>query len=97
VISNPNWISAPNGDDLADLYPDRAQRMEVGGHAVIHCTVTVKGTLTNCSVVSETPAGYDFGAQTVKASKRWKMKPAEVDGKAVEGSVTIPLTWKLAG
>jgi protein TonB len=97
VISNPNWVTPPNGDDLADLYPERAQRMEVEGSAAIKCKVTVKGTMTECIVVSESPAGYGFGDQTIKASRRWKMKPATRDGQPVEGVVTVPLKWKLGG
>jgi protein TonB len=71
--------------------------MEVEGRAAIRCTVTVKGTMTNCVVVSESPAGYGFGDQTIKASRRWKMKPATRNGQAVEGVVTVPLSWKLGG
>ncbi len=97
MISNPNWVTPPNGDDLADLYPERAQRMEVEGSASIRCKVTIKGTMVECVVVSESPAGYDFGTQTIKASHRWKMKPATRDGQPVEGVVTVPLKWKLGG
>jgi hypothetical protein len=53
--------------------------------------------MTECVVVSESPAGYDFGNQTIKASHRWKMKPATRDGQPVEGVVTVPLKWKLGG
>jgi protein TonB len=82
---------------MADLYPERAQRMEVEGSAAIRCKVTVKGTMEGCIVVSETPKDYGFGEATIKAARRWKMKPATRDNKPVEGVVTVPLKWKLGG
>jgi protein TonB len=52
---------------MARYYPDRAQRMEVSGKATISCTVTAKGTLESCSVVSENPADMGFGDAALKS------------------------------
>ncbi len=94
VITNPDWLRKPSNEDMVRYFPDRAQRLEVSGRATISCTVTAKGTLTNCSVVSEDPADYGFGEATLKASKVMKMRPLAKDGAPVEGgTVRIPLRW----
>jgi protein TonB len=95
VITRANWLSQPNGDDYAEYYPERAQRMEKEGHATMECKVTVKGALTECHILSEDPPGYDFGAQTLKLARFFKMKPAVRDGVPVEGTTIIPIGWKL--
>jgi protein TonB len=98
VITQADFLARPNGDDMAQFYPDRAQRMEKGGKASIHCVVTVKGTLTGCTVVpgSEDPPGWDFGQQSLKLAHLFKVRPATVNGKPVEASITVPIRWELA-
>ena len=66
------------------------------GSSSVTCTVTPQGRLVGCRVASESPEGYGFGEAEVHAASRWKMKPAERDGKAVEGIVTVPIKWQLA-
>jgi protein TonB len=70
--------------------------MEKAGKATIRCAVTVKGTLTGCVVVSEDPPSWDFGQQSLKLAHLFKVRPAMVDGKPVEASITIPIRWQLA-
>jgi protein TonB len=91
----PPAIRTPPQSPLADLYPERAQRMSVEGDASIRCVVTTEGLLTSCVVVSERPTGYGFGEATVRASSRWRVKPAMRNGVPVEGVVTIPIRWRL--
>ena len=96
VISNPDWARRPSGDDIARYYPDRAQRMGVEGRATISCSVTAKGTLESCSVISEEPADQEFGSAAMRMSKLCKMKPKSLDGAPVDGgTVRIPLRFAL--
>jgi len=96
VITNPDWLRRPSGEDIARYYPDRAQRMSVEGRATLTCTVTAKGTLENCSVVSEDPADQDFGSSALRMTKLFKMRPKTNDGAPVEGgTVRIPLRFVL--
>ena len=77
-------------------YPDRAQRTDTAGRATISCTVTAKGTLTSCSVVSEDPGDMGFGDAALKMSKLFRMRPKTQDGAPVEGGqVTIPIRFQL--
>jgi len=94
VISQPDWIHQPNGDDFARFYPDRAQRLAVAGRVVLHCQVNASGTL-NCSVSSETPPDQEFGSAALKISKLFKMRPMTKDGVPTDGgSINIPIRFE---
>lgn len=96
VITQPDWLRRPTGDDIARYYPDRAQRMEVEGRASLSCQVTARGTLESCSVTSEDPADMGFGDAALKMSKLFKMRPMSKDGQPVGGgTVRIPLRFVL--
>ncbi|WP_395645359.1 TonB family protein [Terricaulis sp.] len=82
AITNPRWSRTPR--DLARYYPARALAMSIEGQAVLDCLVGTDGRLA-CSVVSETPSNWGFGAAAVRISEDYRMVPAMRDGVAVEG------------
>jgi protein TonB len=95
-ITNPDWTSRPNGDDLANYYPDRAQRMNQNGHASMTCTVTATGSLSGCSVSAEDPPDFGFGAAALKMAHLFKMRPKTEDGSPVGGAVvTVPIRFEV--
>lgn len=87
VIQNPKWISKPSSDQLARWYPLDALEKGVGGRVVMACQVTAAGSVTNCAVTSEDPAGEGFGAASVKLARYFKMSPRTEDGAPVEGGM----------
>ena len=96
MITNPDWARKPNGDEFSRYYPTRAQSLNQTGRAAISCSVTAKGTLTGCSVVSEDPPGLGFGEASLKIAQFFRMKPKTADGVPVEGGTfSTTIRWEL--
>ena len=96
--SNPDWVRKPTSDDLAAALPTKALREAKAGRAVITCQVTIDGFLERCTVLSENPEGYGFGAAALQLTPQFKMSPMMRGGKAVPGGeVTIPINWDMSG
>lgn len=62
---------------------------------VLRCKVSIEGTLKDCQVLHETPAGYGGGRAALRLSQVFKVKPATRDGVPVEGYVTFPITFRM--
>ncbi len=77
-------------------YPDGAMRSGQQGAAVIDCFVDRGGYLSDCRVVSETPAGYGFGAAALTMAPLFKVRPKSPDAKSGVGTrVQMPIAFKL--
>lgn len=64
-------------------FPERALSRGVReGSVALSCTPQPNGSLTGCSVVSETPAGAGFGQAALSAARRARLSPSYVDGRA---------------
>ena len=50
AVKRSEWRAQPPADIAARYYPDRAQRMEVSGRAVLDCRLTLEGKLQDCNV-----------------------------------------------
>lgn len=95
TITNPDWIAKPTGDELADFYPAEAARLGKGGSAMVTCIVQADGFIGRCHVGAETPPGLGFGAASIRAASRLRMKPRTVNGRPVgDATVTIPFRWR---
>lgn len=96
VITNPDWVRAPKGAELARLYPAEALAKHVGGRTKALCHVLADGALDACVVLEECPRGYGFGRATLSAAQDFQMRPKTVDGVPVEGgTVEVPMVWAL--
>ena len=94
VITQPDWLQKPTGEDMARYYPVEAANAHVGGDAVIGCRVGVDGRLQRCAIRNEAPLGAGFGQAALDLSPYFLMSPASRNGKpTADGEVVIPIRF----
>ena len=72
-------------------YPVELRRDGVSGVVMVSCTIDEKGDVQDVSV--EKSSNASFNPSALAAVKKWKFKPAKVDGAPVAKKVTIPLKF----
>lgn len=95
-IAGLRWLRLPDGGDLERYYPALARGQGLNGRAVLQCVVRADGTLGDCIVVEETPAGVGFGEATMLASRKLRVGPAAPGGRIEGATVRVPIVWTLA-
>jgi hypothetical protein len=96
LASQLNWSKAPNARDIANAYPDRANRQHLEGQGVARCFISAEWTLERCAVVSSEPPDSGFGDAVVYLAPRFKLSPSQTNPRATPGAeVLIPFEFRL--
>jgi protein TonB len=78
-----------------EYYPDASVRANEMGRCVVQATVAADGRIIAAAI--QTRSGFDRLDQAcLNAVKGQRMLPATEDGKAIESTVAIPITWNLS-
>src|SRR5262245_24124712 len=94
-ITPPAWTARPSSEDYRRYYPPGAFASGVSGRVVLECIVSREGQLS-CSVISETPANFGFGAAAVRISQHFRVAPATQDGHATAGGrIRVPIRFEV--
>ena len=92
VITNPSWSSRPAGE-----FPERALSRGIeSGVVQLECTVNANGSVSGCTILSESPSGSGFGQAAISGARRARLTPRSVDGVAVGGRVRFTTRFALA-
>ena len=86
-----SWASKPTGEQIADVFPDKAMRQSVSGRIMLECQTTKTGSLASCVILSETPRDFGFGAAALKLSRYFRMNAKTADVVLEGGVVELPI------
>jgi TonB family protein len=81
-------ISCPPPD-----YSDAARAAKYQGTVQLSIVVTIEGQATSIFVLKGAPFGLTTKA--IEATRRWRFKPGQKDGKPVSVRVATESTWHL--
>jgi TonB family protein len=94
LAPSPNWSRRPVSEDVMRVYPGEALRAGLSGAAVLHCQVKATGDLSDCAVLSETPAGAGFGAAALKLAPLFEARAQTPEGGPKRGGeIRIPIRF----
>lgn len=96
VFHNPELLAVPTREEMSAMYPASALQAAVTGQAEVECLAPAEiGPLENCTVMSEAPAGWGFGAQSVIAAEKVITSPFRIDGRPFRQVVRQRFRWSL--
>jgi periplasmic protein TonB len=78
---------------VAPEYPFELRREGVVGLVLVSCVIDEQGNVTELAIEKTTNVG--FNAPALEALKKWKFKPARIDGNPVAKKVVIPLRFNV--
>ena len=95
-IVNPTWASIPDGEAMAEVYPEFASMISLEGDVNLRCRVARDGTLSLCRVNTAVPEALGFDDAALALAPRFRVNPREVDGEATKSSVQFTIRFRMA-
>lgn len=95
IRSGPRFTRRPTTEQLFAHYPEAARQAGIEGRASVRCVVQPNLHLDECTIVSEDPPGYGFGAAAIEVMRTYfEVEPTLPDGSSiVGGTLTLPMRW----
>jgi TonB family protein len=88
----PNFVSPRILTQAPPVYSAQARHQHIEGEVVLRGFISVDGSLKNLEVVSGDPM---LVTSALEAARKWRYSAALKDGKPVEVTTTIRLTFRL--
>jgi protein TonB len=85
----------PLGAPPQPVYPRRAEQLEKEGRVALRLIVGADGSVQDVIVTEETPTGYGFATEAVKAVRKARFHPKQVDGAAATGEFAYTVRFRL--
>lgn len=87
-VAPPEKVTAPQPQ-----YTEIARKARVQGVVIVQAIIDKEGNVTNVKVLKGLPMGLE--EEAVKAIKRWKFKPATLNGKPVDVYYNLTVNFRL--
>lgn len=83
----PMIIRPASSAEIQSVAPPRERGVRrPAGRAVVNCVIRVDQRLDDCRIVEETPQGFGFGEQALRATRFFRYRPPmTASGRPVEG------------
>lgn len=93
-IVRPKLVAPPDTQLVNKAYPPKAAAEQKDGSAVLHCRVTLAGSLADCTADKDMPSGYGFAEAALKLSAFFKYAPQTENGMPVDtGAVNFRMQF----
>lgn len=96
AAGTPTWVEAPTYADAAAVYPAKAKAEHVAGSAVMSCTVTLNGRLSDCAAIAATPPGMGFDDAAHRLTPKLRTELGDGVRSGSEIRFTIGFTPEMA-
>jgi hypothetical protein len=95
LVAKPRWAELPSAEAFQATFP----KTENGVNAVrvaLVCSVQAGGTLSDCAVDREEPAGMGYGNGALALAPKFRVAPWSADGQPTVGArVRVPIRYEL--
>jgi protein TonB len=88
AINKPEIITR-----VQPVYTEAARRARIQGVVIVETIIDKTGNVTNVRVLKALPMGLDNAA--VEAVKKWKFKPADLNGRPVNVYFVLTVNFQL--